>query len=36
MFQANPKLTSNMVKVLLMYTAQQIPHSNHFEQGAGW
>ncbi len=35
MLQANPKLTPNMVKVLLMYTAQQLPNYNTFEQGAG-
>lgn len=35
MFQANPKLTPNMIKAILMYTAQQLPNFNHFEQGAG-
>ena len=35
MLQANPKLTPNMVKMLLMYTAQPINGFNQFEQGAG-
>jgi subtilisin family serine protease len=35
LFQANPSLTPNMVKALLMYTAQQLPGYNTFEQGAG-
>jgi subtilisin family serine protease len=35
MLQANPKLTPNMVKLCLMYTAQQLPGFNMFEQGAG-
>ena len=35
LLQANPKLTPNMVKMLLMYTAQQLPGFNMFEQGAG-
>jgi subtilisin family serine protease len=35
MLQANPKLTPNMVKALLMFTAQQLPGYNTFEQGAG-
>src|SRR5207244_12601421 len=35
LMQANPNLTPNMVKMLLMYTAQQIPGFNMFEQGAG-
>ena len=35
MLQANPKLTPNMVKMLLMYTAQQLPNMNMLEQGAG-
>lgn len=35
MLQANPKLTPNMVKAILMYTAQQLPGFNTFEQGAG-
>lgn len=35
LLQANPNLTPNMVKVLLMYTAQPLPGFNMFEQGAG-
>ncbi|MDQ4120327.1 MAG: S8 family serine peptidase [Acidobacteriota bacterium] len=35
LLQANPKLTPNLVKMLLMYTAQPIQGANHFEQGAG-
>ncbi|HJQ34348.1 MAG TPA: S8 family serine peptidase [Pyrinomonadaceae bacterium] len=35
LLQANPKLTPNLVKALLMYTAQQLPGFNTFEQGAG-
>ncbi|HWW77887.1 MAG TPA: S8 family serine peptidase [Pyrinomonadaceae bacterium] len=35
MLQANPKLTPNMVKALLMYTAQPLPGFNTLEQGAG-
>ncbi|HWS86656.1 MAG TPA: S8 family serine peptidase [Pyrinomonadaceae bacterium] len=35
MLQANPTLTPNLVKALLMYTAQQLPGFNTFEQGAG-
>ena len=35
MLQANPKLTPNMVKMILMYTAQPIAGFNHLEQGAG-
>jgi len=35
LLQANPKLTPNMVKMILMYTAQQLPGFNTFEQGAG-
>ena len=35
MLQANPNLTPNLVKALLMYTAQQLPGFNAFEQGAG-
>ena len=35
MLQANPKLTPNMVKALLMYTAQPLAGFNTFEQGAG-
>ncbi|MCA1593293.1 MAG: S8 family serine peptidase [Acidobacteria bacterium] len=33
--QANPSLTPNLVKMALMYTAQQLPGYNMFEQGAG-
>jgi subtilisin family serine protease len=33
--QANPSLTPNMVKMVLMYTAQQLRGYNIFEQGAG-
>ncbi|MET0647192.1 MAG: S8 family serine peptidase [Pyrinomonadaceae bacterium] len=35
LLQANPTLTPNLVKALLMYTAQQLPSYNTFEQGAG-
>ena len=35
MLQANPKLTPNMVKMILTYTAQPLAGFNHFEQGAG-
>jgi serine protease AprX len=35
MLQANPSLTPNLVKALLMYTAQPLAGFNHFEQGAG-
>lgn len=35
MLQANPKLTPNMVKMILMYTAQQLKGFNSLEQGAG-
>lgn len=35
LLQANPKLTPNLVKAILMYTAQQLPNFNAFEQGAG-
>jgi subtilisin family serine protease len=35
MFEANPTLTPNLVKSLMMYTAQQLPNFNTFEQGAG-
>jgi subtilisin family serine protease len=35
MLQANPKLTPNLVKVLLMYTAQSLAGFNQLEQGAG-
>ncbi len=33
--QANPSLTPNMVKMVLMYTAQPLPGYNMLEQGAG-
>src|SRR5678815_651288 len=33
--QANPSLTPNLVKLLLMYTAQPIAGFNMLEQGAG-
>jgi subtilisin family serine protease len=35
MLQANPKLTPNMVKMILMYTAQPLAGFNTLEQGAG-
>jgi serine protease AprX len=35
MLQANPKLTPNLVKTLLMYTAQPLAGFNLLEQGAG-
>ncbi|HKP73084.1 MAG TPA: S8 family peptidase, partial [Pyrinomonadaceae bacterium] len=35
LLQANPSLTPNLVKALLMYTAQPLKGFNHFEQGAG-
>ena len=35
MFEANPTLTPNLIKTLLMYTAQQLPNFNMFEQGTG-
>ncbi|HEX8091112.1 MAG TPA: S8 family peptidase, partial [Blastocatellia bacterium] len=35
MIQANPKLTPNLVKAILMYTAQPLAGFNMFEQGAG-
>ena len=35
LLQANPKLTPNMVKALLMYTAQPLRGFNMLEQGAG-
>jgi serine protease AprX len=35
LFHVNPKLTPNMVKMILMYTAQQIAGFNMLEQGAG-
>src|SRR5205085_728594 len=35
LLQANSKLTPNMVKMILMYTAQQLRGYNTLEQGAG-
>ena len=35
LLQANPKLTPNMVKMLLMYTAQPLAGYNTLEQGVG-
>src|ERR1051325_2373368 len=35
MLEANSNLTPNMVKMILMYTAQPLPGFNTFEQGAG-
>ena len=35
LLQANPKLTPNMVKTILMYTAQPLAGFNTCEQGAG-
>ncbi|MBV8775346.1 MAG: S8 family peptidase, partial [Deltaproteobacteria bacterium] len=35
LFQANPKLTPNLVKALLMYSAQPLRGFNSLEQGAG-
>ncbi|HEU4435223.1 MAG TPA: S8 family peptidase, partial [Pyrinomonadaceae bacterium] len=35
MLQANPSLTPNLVKALLMYSAQPLAGFNMFEQGAG-
>ncbi|HVF56108.1 MAG TPA: S8 family serine peptidase [Pyrinomonadaceae bacterium] len=35
LLQANPKLTPNMVKMILMYTAQPLRGFNNFEHGAG-
>ncbi|HEX8636550.1 MAG TPA: S8 family serine peptidase, partial [Pyrinomonadaceae bacterium] len=35
LLQANPKLTPNMVKMILQYTAQPLAGFNHLEQGAG-
>src|SRR5215203_5353416 len=34
LFEANPTLTPNLVKTLLMFSAQQLPNFNLFEQGA--
>src|SRR5882762_8596523 len=35
LLEANPNLTPNMVKMILMYTAQPLSGFNTFEQGAG-
>jgi serine protease AprX len=35
MLQANPTLTPNLIKAILMYTAQPLAGSNVLEQGAG-
>src|SRR5215210_2389272 len=35
MLQVNPKLTPNMIKAILMYTAQPLAGFNMLEQGAG-
>jgi subtilisin family serine protease len=35
LLQANPTLTPNLVKALLMYSAQPLAGFNHLEQGAG-
>jgi subtilisin family serine protease len=35
LFQVNPNLTPNMVKAILMYTAQPLAGFNLFEQGTG-
>ncbi|HEX8709732.1 MAG TPA: S8 family peptidase, partial [Pyrinomonadaceae bacterium] len=35
LLQANPQLTPNVVKAILMYTAQPLAGFNHYEQGAG-
>src|SRR5207253_6607031 len=35
MLQINPKLTPNMVKMILMYTAQPLARWNMLEQGTG-
>lgn len=35
LLQANPKLTPNMIKAILMYTAQPLAGFNMLEQGAG-
>jgi serine protease AprX len=36
MLQANPKLTPNLIKAILQYTAQQYPGYNSMRQGAGF
>lgn len=35
LLQANPKLTPNLIKAILQYTAQPLDGFNEFEQGAG-
>src|SRR5205823_3536947 len=35
LLEVNPDLTPNMVKMILMYTAQPLAGSNTLEQGAG-
>ncbi|MBL8203231.1 MAG: S8 family serine peptidase [Blastocatellia bacterium] len=35
MLQANPALTPNLIKAILMYTAQPLANANMMEQGAG-
>ena len=35
LLQANPALTPNMIKAIMMYTAQTLPGFNTLEQGAG-
>jgi len=35
LFQVNPRLTPNLVKAILMYTAQPLAGANTFEQGMG-
>src|SRR5678816_4206671 len=35
LLQVNPKLTPNLIKAILMYTAQPLAGFNTFEQGAG-
>src|SRR6185312_6663193 len=35
LLEVNPNLTPNMVKMILMYTAQPLNGFNTFEQGAG-
>jgi serine protease AprX len=36
MLQANPKLTPNLIKAILQYTAQRYPNYNALRQGAGF
>src|SRR5260370_10466250 len=35
LLEANPRLTPNMIKMILMYTAQPLAGFNMLEQGAG-